>query len=98
MPECAHCEDDVPRSESPLPFVTRDNTVSLVHVGCEAGEKLPFLLREGDRTRATHVCEACEEAVETRRVQVTGAHRESEFRKQFRCPGCGDWTRYDDSV
>jgi hypothetical protein len=96
MPECVVCEEDVPRSESPFPSVSRDNTVALSHAGCEAGEKLPLLLREGDVTRATHVCEACVDEVETRRVRVTGAHREQEFRKQFRCPGCGDWARYDE--
>ena len=98
MPECALCEDDVPRSESRLPFRSHDNTVSLAHTGCEEGEKLPFLLRENGTKRAAHVCEACEDDVDVRRVQVTGAHSETEFRKQFRCPACEGWARLDDGA
>ena len=98
MPECVLCEADVPRSESRLPFRSHASTVALAHAGCEEGETLPFLLREGGVKRAAHVCEACEDEVAARRVQVTGAHDETEFRKQFRCPACGTWAPYDDAV
>lgn len=96
MAECAVCEDEVPRSESLLPFRSYERTVELAHRGCADGEKLPFLLREGGVTRATHVCEACTDEVPVRHVQVTGAHRERDTRRQFRCPECGAWTRYDE--
>lgn len=96
MPECAVCEDDVPRSDSVLPFRSHDRTMALAHRGCEAGEKLPFLLREGDVKRATHVCEGCVDDVAVRHVQVTGADRRQNTRRQFRCPGCGGWAPHDE--
>lgn len=92
MPECAVCEDDVPRGESPLPFRSHDRTVALAHRGCEDGDRLSLLARTADAKRATHVCEACAEDVPVRHVEVTGAHRERDTRKQFRCPRCGAWT------
>jgi hypothetical protein len=96
MPECAVCGEDVPRRESVVPFRSHDRTMALVHRGCEEGDKLPFLLREGGVKRATHVCEDCTDDVSVRHVEVTGAHRERDTRKQFRCPRCAAWAPLDD--
>lgn len=95
MPECAVCEDEVPRSEPLFPFRSAERTMALAHRGCDEGERLPFLLRERGEKRATHVCESCTDDVRVRHVEVTGAHRERDTRKQFRCPGCGAWARYE---
>jgi DNA-directed RNA polymerase subunit RPC12/RpoP len=96
MPECAVCEDEVPRSEPLLPFRSHDRTMSLAHRGCDEGDKLPFLLRESGVKRATYVCEDCDDEVRVRHVEVTGADRSRDTRKQFRCPGCGAWATYDE--
>jgi DNA-directed RNA polymerase subunit RPC12/RpoP len=96
MPACAVCGEAGQRSEPLLPFRSHDRTMALTHRGCEAGERLPFLLREGGVTRATYVCEDCTDDVRIRHVEVTGAQRERDTRKQFRCPACGTWARYDE--
>jgi DNA-directed RNA polymerase subunit RPC12/RpoP len=96
MPDCAVCGEDVPRREPLLPFRSHGRTMALAHRGCEEGDRLPFLLREGDVKRATYVCEDCEDDVAVRHVEVTGADRSQDTRKQFHCPGCGTWAPHDD--